>query len=71
MKSEKTVAVYDLAPCSLVEVDRRFKVRTASTIGTIIIALMEAASTCKTSVYFSKTTRRLSHVVIVLKKDAR
>jgi hypothetical protein len=40
-------ALWDIAPCSLVEVHGRF-----------IALMMEAITTSKTSVYFNTTTRR-------------
>jgi hypothetical protein len=47
----KIRAFWDVAPCSLVGEDRRFRVRTAS------IRAMKAVFTSETSVY-SETTRR-------------
>jgi hypothetical protein len=44
----KTTAFWDVAPCSLVEVDRRF--------GAITL-MMDVAGTSETSVYFNETTR--------------
>jgi hypothetical protein len=46
--SLKMVVFWVVAPCSLVEVYRRF----------LVIALMETASTSETSVNFYQTTRR-------------
>jgi hypothetical protein len=48
---------WDVAPCSLVEIDRRFRGVTAS-ITKAIALMMEAASTSETSVNFYQTTRR-------------
>jgi hypothetical protein len=48
-------AFWDIAPCTVVEIDRVSEVRTASTIA----VMMEAVRTSETSVYFiNKTTRR-------------
>jgi hypothetical protein len=46
--SMKMTVFWDFAPCSLVEIDRRFR-------GAL---MMEAASTSETSVNFYETTRR-------------
>jgi hypothetical protein len=48
---------WDVAPCSLVDIDRRF--RESSCIACLAIALlMEVASTSESSVNFYQTTRR-------------
>jgi hypothetical protein len=47
--SMKKTAFWNIAPCSLVEADRRFRGA---------IALMEAVRTSETCVYFNNTTRR-------------
>jgi hypothetical protein len=46
----KMTVFWDLAPCSLVEVYRRFSA--------IVALMMEAASTSETSVNFYQTARR-------------
>jgi hypothetical protein len=46
-------AFWDTVRCSFVEVDRRFRMRTAS-----VIALMKAVLTSKASVYLNETRRR-------------
>jgi hypothetical protein len=48
---------WDVAPCGHVEVDRRFRGRTASIIG-VINLMMVAVRTSETSVNFNVTTRR-------------
>jgi hypothetical protein len=50
----KMTAFWDIAPCSLVEVDRCFKVLTASII---IAMMMKAVSTSEMLVNFYETTR--------------
>jgi hypothetical protein len=52
----KMTVFWDVAPCSLVEVDRRL--RGAYYLHVHFIALMEAARTSETSVYFNENTRR-------------
>jgi hypothetical protein len=47
----KLTVFWDVAPCYLVEVYRRFR-------GKIIALMMEAANTSETSVKFYQTTRR-------------
>jgi hypothetical protein len=44
-------AFCDVALCSLVKVDGRFR-------GNFVALMMEAVRTCQTPVYFSETTRR-------------
>jgi hypothetical protein len=50
-RSEKTRAFWDVAPCSLVRVDRRFRGAYE------FITLMEAVRTSETSVFFNEITR--------------
>jgi hypothetical protein len=50
------IALRDTAPCRLVEVNRRFRARTAS-----IIRAIDAVRTSETSVYFTCPTRRYIH----------
>jgi hypothetical protein len=52
--SKKFKVFWDVAPCSHVEVDRRFKMRTASIIR---VMMMESVRTSETSVNFNLTTR--------------
>jgi hypothetical protein len=59
----KMAVFWDIAPCSLVEVYRRF--RGAFCLHhqgdeSLITLMMEAASTCETSVNFYQTTRRIN-----------
>jgi hypothetical protein len=57
--SMKVTAFWDVAPCSLVEVDDVSEVRTVSIIRARLIALMmEAVRISETSVYFHETSRR-------------
>jgi hypothetical protein len=51
---QKVRAFWDIAPCSVVEVDLRLKVHTAS----IIRGMMEAVRTSETSVCSNETTWR-------------
>jgi hypothetical protein len=46
--------LWDVPPCSLVQIDRRFRDASSN----IITLMMEAASTSETSVNFYRTTRR-------------
>jgi hypothetical protein len=48
----KMTAFWDITPCSLVEVDRRFR-----GVYCPVRVMMEAALTSETSVYFNKTAR--------------
>jgi hypothetical protein len=50
----KLTAFWDIVPRSIVKVDRSF--RGARYL--FIALMMEAVSTCETSIYFKKTTRR-------------
>jgi hypothetical protein len=55
----KIIAFWDIAPCSLVGVDRRFReVRSASIIREMLALMMVAVRTSETSVYCNETTRR-------------
>jgi hypothetical protein len=56
--SMKMVGFWDVAPCSLVEVYRRFKVLAASIISVVIALTMEEAGTSETSANFYQTIRR-------------
>jgi hypothetical protein len=47
------IALWDIVPCSVAEVDRRFR----DTYASIIRAMMEAVRISETSVYFSENTR--------------
>jgi hypothetical protein len=53
-----TRALWDIVPCSLVEVNRRF--RSAYYLyypfNEFIVLVMEVVRTCETSVYFNETT---------------
>jgi hypothetical protein len=49
---------YDVSPCSVVEIDRRFTSACYHHIRNFIALMMEAASTSQTSVSFSQTARR-------------
>jgi hypothetical protein len=53
--SMKMTAFWDIAPCNLTEVDRRFRDVYCPIVMTLI---MEAVRTSETSVYFKETTRR-------------
>jgi hypothetical protein len=54
-QSSQMTAFWDTAPCSLVEVDRRF--RGAYCLHRITALMMVAVRISKTSVYFNETTR--------------
>jgi hypothetical protein len=57
--NKKTRAFCDIAPCSIVGVDRRFRdVYCLHHQGDEIALMMEAVRTSETSVHFNVTTRR-------------
>jgi hypothetical protein len=45
-------AVWDMSPCTLVEVDRNFRISTASNIA----MMMQTVRTSETSVHFNEST---------------
>jgi hypothetical protein len=52
----KMAVLWDVAPCSLVETDRRLEMLTTSSSGPLRITLMMGAETSATLVYFHETS---------------
>jgi hypothetical protein len=65
----KMAVFWDIAPCSLVEVDRRFKGRYClhqQGDESFIALMMETVRTSETSVYFNETARRYISFNLIL-----
>jgi hypothetical protein len=60
--SVKVTVFWDIAPCSLVEIDRRFR-------RTIALMMMEAESISEESVYLYEITRRYIPKAVIFRRN--